>query len=96
MRPSVFEPLLTPKMQARFEENSWRFPGFALVERPVRVYPYNAAAHILGYISEVDSRDIERSDGFYRMGDYIGKSGLESVYEKVLMGETGCSISNQG
>src|SRR6476646_7149596 len=29
VRPSVFEPLLTPEKQARFEEDSWRFPGFA-------------------------------------------------------------------
>ena len=46
VRPSVFQALLTPQMQARFEENSWRFPGFALVERPIRVYPYNVAAQI--------------------------------------------------
>lgn len=89
VRPSVFESLLTPQMQARFEENSWRFPGFALVERPVRVYPFNAGAHILGYIGEVDPKDIQRSNDFYRMGDYIGKSGLESTYEKVLMGQRG-------
>ncbi|HEX2846675.1 MAG TPA: penicillin-binding protein 2 [Chitinophagaceae bacterium] len=89
VRPSVFESLLTPQMQARFEENGWRFPGFALVERPVRVYPFNAAAHILGYIGEVDPKDIERSSGFYRMGDYTGKSGLENTYEKVLMGQRG-------
>ena len=89
VRPSVFEDLLTKKMQARFEENSFDFPGFALVERPVRTYPFNAAAHILGYINEVDARDIERSGNFYRMGDYIGKSGLEATYEEVLMGERG-------
>jgi penicillin-binding protein 2 len=89
VRPSVFESILTPQMQARFEENSWRFPGFALVERPVRTYPYNAAAHILGYINEVDPADIERSGDFYRQGDYIGKSGLEATYEKVLMGQRG-------
>jgi penicillin-binding protein 2 len=89
VRPSIFQALLTPQMQARFEENSWRFPGFALVERPVRVYPYNVGAHILGYISEADPKDIERSNDFYRMGDYIGKSGLESYYEKVLMGQRG-------
>lgn len=88
-RPSVFQSLLSPQMQARFEENNWRFPGFALVERPVRVYPFNAAAHLLGYINEADTRDIERSGNFYRMGDYIGKSGLESYYEKVLMGQRG-------
>ncbi|RYY57589.1 MAG: penicillin-binding protein 2 [Chitinophagaceae bacterium] len=89
IRPSTFQSLLTPQMQARFEENSWKYPGFAMVERPVRVYPYNAAAHILGYINEADTRDIERSGNFYRMGDYIGKSGLESNYERVLMGQRG-------
>jgi len=89
VRPSVFQSLLTPQMQARFEENSWRFPGFALVERPIRVYPFNVAAHILGYVGEVDPKDIERSQNFYRMGDYTGKSGLEATYEKVLMGQRG-------
>lgn len=89
VRPSVFQSLLTPRQQAQFEENSWRFPGFTMVERPVRLYPYNAAAHILGYVAEVSPKDIERSNNFYRMGDYIGKNGLESYYEKVLMGERG-------
>jgi penicillin-binding protein 2 len=89
VRPSVFQALLTKQMQARFEENSWRFPGFALVERPVRVYPFNVAAQMLGYINEVSPADIERSGDFYRMGDYIGKNGLEATYEKVLMGQRG-------
>ena len=89
VRPSVFKGLLTKDIQARFEENSWKYPGFTLVERPLRTYPFNAAAHILGYIREADSRDIERSGNFYRPGDYIGKTGLESYYEDVLMGKRG-------
>lgn len=89
VRPSIFEDLLTPEQQARFEENSWQFPGFAMVERPVRSYPFNAAAHILGYISEVNQKQIENSGNFYRMGDYKGQNGLESYYEKVLMGQRG-------
>ncbi len=89
VRPTVFDDLLTPEMSARFEENGWKFPGFTLVERPVRTYPFNAGAHLLGYISEADPRDIERSENFYRMGDYIGKSGLEAYYESVLMGQRG-------
>ncbi|MBN9297747.1 MAG: penicillin-binding protein 2 [Filimonas sp.] len=88
-RPSVFEALLSPGMHARLEENMWKFPGFTLVERPVRVYPYNAAANILGYIGEADSGIIRRSEGFYRMGDYVGRSGLENTYERVLMGQRG-------
>lgn len=89
VRPSVFRGLLTKELQARFEENGWKFPGFNLVERPLRYYPFNAGAHILGYVREVDAKDIERSKNFYRQGDYIGKTGLESFYEKVLMGQRG-------
>jgi penicillin-binding protein 2 len=88
-RPSIFEDLLTPELHARLDENIWKFPGFALVERPVRTYPYNAAAHIMGYIGEADSSIIKRSKGFYRIGDYVGRSGLEAYYESVLMGQRG-------
>lgn len=89
VRPSVFMSLLTPKLQARFEENNWRFNGFNLQARPVRTYPFNVGANFLGYIGEASPKDIERSGGFYRMGDYRGKNGLEYSYEKVLMGQRG-------
>lgn len=88
-RPTIFEDLLEPQLQARLDENIWKFPGFALVERPVRVYPFNAAAHIMGYIGEADSNIIKRSGGFYHMGDYVGRNGLEAFYERVLMGQRG-------
>ena len=89
VRPSVFQSLLSPEIRARFEDNSWQFPGFTLVDRPVRTYPYNVGAHFLGYINEVSPKDIEKSGGFYHMGDYIGKNGLEAAYESVLMGQRG-------
>ena len=88
-RPSIFEDLLPPEMHARLDENIWKFTGFTLIERPVRVYPYNAAAHIMGYVGEADSGIIKRSKGFYLLGDYVGRSGLESYYEPVLMGQRG-------
>ena len=88
-RPSIFEDLLPPGLHARLDENIWKYPGFALVERPVRVYPFKSAAHIMGYIGEADSSIIKRSKGFYRLGDYVGRSGLESYYENVLMGQRG-------
>jgi len=89
-RPSVFEDLLTPEKYARLDENIWRFGnGFFLQERPVRKYPFNSAAHILGYISEADTAIINRSNGYYQSGDYIGRSGLEQYYETVLRGRRG-------
>src|SRR5690606_9252081 len=66
-RPSIYQDLLQPDIHARLDENIWKFPGFALVERPVRVYPFDAAAHIMGYVGEADPRIIERSNGFYQM-----------------------------
>src|ERR1700739_1199591 len=39
-RPVTFQDLLPPEVYARMEENIWKFPGFNLQERPVRVYPY--------------------------------------------------------
>jgi penicillin-binding protein 2 len=88
-RPSIFDDLLPPDEYARMEENIWKFPGFNLQERPVRIYPFNAAAHILGYVGEVDSAILKRSNNFYQLGDYVGRSGLEQSYEKELMGQRG-------
>ncbi|RYY94435.1 MAG: penicillin-binding protein 2, partial [Chitinophagaceae bacterium] len=89
-RPSAFEELLSPEKYARLEENMWRFnSGFYLQQRPVRLYPYNAGAHIMGYVGEADSGIIARSGGFYQPGDYVGRSGLEAYYERVLMGQRG-------
>ena len=88
-QPAVFEDLLPAELYAKLDENIWKFPGFTLVERPVRVYPFNAAAHIMGYIGEADSGIIKRSKNFYRLGDYVGRSGLEASYEQVLMGQRG-------
>ncbi len=88
-RPSIFEDLLEPDLYAKLEENIWRFPGFNLQERPVRVYPFNAAAHIMGYVGEVDSNILRRSNYYYQLGDYVGRSGLEQYYEKQLMGQRG-------
>lgn len=89
-QPSVFEPLLTGERYARLDENIYKFfPAFDLVERPVRTYPFNAAASILGYIREVDTTFIRKSGNYYQLGDYAGQSGLEKYYEKILMGQRG-------
>jgi len=90
VRTSVFEPLLTPELYARLYENMYKFPGFILNDRSVRSYPYNTAAHVLGYIAEVDTSFLRRhkNEG-YETGDYAGYTGLERSYEKVLMGQRG-------
>ena len=90
VRPSVFESLLTPEIYAKLNENMYKFPGFVLSDRSVRNYPYNTAANLLGYTSEVDTSFLRKhkNEG-YESGDYIGFTGLERTYEKVLMGNRG-------
>lgn len=89
-RPSVFEASLSVQTFVKLQENIFRFePAFFLQERPIRSYPYKAAAHILGYVGEVDSNILKRTNYFYQMGDYMGLSGLERFYEPVLMGKRG-------
>jgi len=90
VKPGVFEPLLSPELYARLNENMYKFPGFILSERSVRSYPYNTGAAVLGYIAEADTSFLRRhkEDG-YEMGDYAGMTGLERSYEKVLMGQRG-------
>ena len=90
VKPGVFESLLTPDKYGRLSENIYRFSGFALIERSVRTYPYNAAGNILGYIAEVSPSFLNKhGEEGYEMGDYSGMTGLERKYEKTLMGQRG-------
>ena len=68
------------------------FKGFFTVYRTVREYPRKVGGNLLGYVGEVNQRDIDR-DSYYRMGDYIGKSGVESAYEEILRGTKGVKIT---
>jgi penicillin-binding protein 2 len=66
----------------------YKYKGFYEVERTLRIYPKPIAAHVLGYMAEVDSADIKR-DEYYASGDLIGKTGIEKSYEQALRGTKG-------
>ena len=89
--PSVFMAQITKEEYGKIAETLHQYPGFYFQTRSVRHYPYPVAAHTLGNIGEVDKKDIE-NDSYYKGGDYIGKSGIESFYEKELRGEKGMKI----
>jgi penicillin-binding protein 2 len=65
-----------------------KFPGFFENIRTMRKYPQNSGAHILGYMNEVGQK-ILAEDSYYRMGDYIGRTGVEKYYENILRGNKG-------
>ena len=87
-KASIFTKQLSKTETAYLHEKLFQYPGFYVQARTLRKYPHESAAHLLGYIGEVNRKDLDR-DSFYTSGDYIGKSGIEKSYEKVLRGHKG-------
>jgi len=90
-KQSVFEKQISPKDYAYIQERLYRFSGFFVQPRTLRKYPRKIAAHMLGYIGEADKKTTEK-DPYYNEGDYLGVSGIEKTYEKVLRGKKGLKI----
>jgi penicillin-binding protein 2 len=90
-REQIFEKQLSIQTYAAFQEKMFDFLGFTTIVRTDRRYKYSDAAHVMGYIGEVTDKDIEKSGDYYRLGDFIGISGVEKTYEDVLRGEKGVS-----
>jgi penicillin-binding protein 2 len=88
-KASLFEKQLSAVTWAALQEKIFEFPGFYEQKRSVRYYPDSTAAQFLGYIGEVNDQEIEKFNGFYTQGDYIGKSGIEKSYEELLRGQRG-------
>lgn len=90
-KSSVFEKQLSAKTYAAFQEKLYLYKGFFVETRTIRQYPESTAAHVLGYVGEVND-EIATTDNYYVSGDYIGISGMEKSYEEVLRGKKGVEI----
>lgn len=87
-KPSVIVQQIPPEVYAVLQERIYRFKGFHTQSRTLREYTYPVAAHVLGYVGEVNANDIQE-DRYYSQGDYIGVSGIERSYENGLRGSKG-------
>jgi penicillin-binding protein 2 len=64
-------------------------PDVVVEQVPTRRYSDEVvAAHLFGYVGEVDEPQLAVDQDLKR-GDIIGKSGIEKVYNSLLMGEDG-------
>ena len=82
---------LTAEEFAMFQEQLYKFQGFSVQRRTIRQYDYPVAGHLFGDLGEVSKNDIAKDD-YYVRGDFIGKQGIESFYEKQLRGEKGKEV----
>lgn len=58
----------------------------------IRYYPLGEiTSHILGYVSQVSGDELQTSSS-YKLGDRIGRSGIEKTYENYLRGRDGAEI----
>lgn len=74
---------------AVFEEKSASFPGISISSSPIRTYIRGSlASHTIGYIAAINEEELKQNEG-YSMNDYIGKAGVEYVFEPYLRGENG-------
>ena len=73
-------------------EHSSAFSGITIQTNTIRDYPYaSLAAHVLGYIGSVTSDDVANvADGrSLKLGDVVGRSGIEQAYDNLLAGDHG-------
>ena len=88
---------LTPTQMALFEEQSLHTPAMDLDVQSVRNYPTAnnhyppLAAHILGYIGQDEGKNDDDSGQIYsyRLENYVGKSGIEKLFDDDLRGTAG-------
>jgi penicillin-binding protein 2 len=76
---------------ARVETFQPEFPGVSIQIQPKREYRHKGqACHALGYLGEITDSQLKNSKfAAYKMGDYIGKCGVELAWEKYLRGQRG-------
>ena len=80
-----------PDIVTIIEEQKDNYPGVVIEVLPIRDYIYGEyAAHVFGYVSEINEEELERrKDEGYKSGYIIGKFGLERVYDKEVRGING-------
>lgn len=76
---------------ATIEAGLYEWTGVQIEVEPRRSYPHGSlATHLLGHVGQISQDELRRKqhEG-YRIGDYIGKKGLEKILDADLKGDDG-------
>ena len=90
-KPVVLRNHLDRHQLALLETFRYELPGVEVLVRYQRAYlAPRLAAHVIGYLGEINKRELQTSNrAVYRMGDWVGRYGLEKSRERVLHGRRG-------
>jgi penicillin-binding protein 2 len=88
---TIAEDLSIPQVAA-IEAGKLTFPALSVESTASRNYPNGTiAAHVLGYMGEATAEELKRRDEL-RMGDLVGRRGVELVYDAELRGKDGAKF----
>ena len=98
-KPVVLKKNLDIATVSRIEAHRDTLPGVSVDSVPERTYLEGTlASHVLGYIGEINQSELDSDaataeaageESIYKLGDYVGKVGLEKYYDKTLRGTDG-------
>ncbi len=98
-RPVVIKKHLTLTQTTLLKLLQWDYTGVDIQPAIIRHYPLKKnGAHLFGYLSEITKNQVNEFNKKYgrrfqfQPGDWIGRSGLESVWEYELRGHDGFSF----
>jgi penicillin-binding protein 2 len=66
----------------------FELPDIVVEQVPTRQYPDAMAAHLFGYVGEVNDAQVSEGEGL-KSGDIVGQAGVEKWYNTLLMGTDG-------
>ena len=72
------------------DERGAELPGISIEKKANRKYTQGSlASHVLGYIGRINEDEYKANPDKYDKNDYIGKTGIEYLFEDYLRGENG-------
>lgn len=88
--PLIIAKDISKKSVLEIKEKNDEFYGINIVTEPIRTYLYGSlASHIIGYLGQIKSEELENNKEVYDMNSYVGRSGIESAFEEYLRGQDG-------
>ena len=74
----------------QLSERSAELPGINIIVEPERKYYMGSlASHIIGYMGRITKEELDSTSYKYANDDYVGKTGIEKMFEEYLRGEDG-------
>lgn len=89
-QPTTIAKQVPNQIFASIQDKLVAYEGIYPKARTVRGYEYSGLANVFGYIGEISKGQLDRdTTNYYKSGDYLGITGLESSYENYLRGKRG-------